>query len=137
MTRNSTARTLLFATFGIVLVAASSAAHADGPTFICYHDGGADDNSQGFSVICSDSDWAYAVATVTPSGDDGGDIDLHVTDHGACSGGSHMECTFSDGDHDICLTEGDYPTTYKGVVSAVSWTCMCYTEDSPCQNSGI
>jgi hypothetical protein len=133
MTRSLLCRNCLFVALALAFSTVSSSAHANSDLCSSYGISPADD--QGYEIACGNGEGYFADLEVTPTSDDGGDIVIHITDHFACDGGTHMECALSTNRTHACMPEGEYNSSYTGAVPFLLLECGCYSDDDPCEST--
>ena len=118
---------------GIALLSPSAMARADTSQLLCLNVKERPGGDGDWGVACYDRSWAYASIQVHPT-DEQDILDIHITDHGGCADGSHMECVVSnDVTTGFCLPEGSYYGLEGGGFASVLWLmCACYTPEEPC-----
>jgi hypothetical protein len=79
-----------------------------------------------WATQCISSSGVDATVSVQNDGDGSSTIGFFVMSHGECTGGSHIECSFSTtGFEDIRETDGNYAYHWEQYIPMIVMYCMC------------
>ena len=111
----------------VSITALSSAAQAD--EVLCASSAFNPGTGEDWGAVCASGDWAYAEVQVSEAEST---ATVHVTDHGDCPGGTHLECGVAssfDGSTACVREEDNLDLPADGYLPAVLIFCGCYSTD--------